>query len=367
MRLYAIRLLQLLRRKQEGFWGLLFPIVMATLFFVSFGNGVDPEKMSAVPAALVSRGNQIFERLLQEMDGAVLNLNPMEEEEALEALAHGEVKGIFYSEEEPSLTVTSLGIQETVLETLLRSYLENQTMILQIGEQNPAGLIPAAAQISRYGDYLESADINGGSMETNLGYFYALISMACLFGAFLGMTCATEMRADQSPLALRRSVAPVHRLSLVLAEMAAAFTVQFGNVCLLLLYLRLLGLSFGGKWALLLPVCALGSMAGVAFGMFVGSAKMREGFKNTVLIGSSLLMSFFAGLMFVNMKDIVEHHAPLLNRINPAALIADAFYSISIYDNPERYRRNLFLLAAITSVFVLTGFWRLRRERYESL
>lgn len=117
----------------------------------------------------------------------------------------------------------------------------------------------------------------------------------------------------------------------------------------------------------MIPICILGSMAGVAFGIFIGSSRMPEGPKIGILVGSTLLMSFLAGLMFGGMKDVVEKYCPVLNRINPAALISDAFYSIAVYENPDRYRMNLFLLALITGIMVLVSFCTLRRERYDSI
>lgn len=86
-----------------------------------------------------------------------------------------------------------------------------------------------------------------------------------------------------------------------------------------------------------------------------------------LLVGSSLLMSFLAGLMFGNMKDIIAHYAPILNKVNPAALISDAFYSISVYENPARYLENLLLLALITAALTGVSFIQLGRDRYDSL
>ena len=367
IRLYISSLLQIIRRKEDVFWGLIFPVALATLFYATFGSGIDLEKMETIPTALVSEGNSLFENFIQDMDGNMLSVAMMDEEEALEALMNDEIKGIFYSSGDPSLIVASSNMRENILETILSSYIENQSMMMDIATHHPGNLPAAIAGISSYSNFLESVTVGGESMETNLGYFYALIGMACLFGAFIGVTSAVGMRADQSALALRRSITPVNRLALVISEMLAAFTIQFANVCILLFYLRILGISFGEKWMLLLPVCILGSMTGVAFGIFVGSLKFREGYKIGILVSGSLLMSFLAGLMFANMKDIVEHHFPIINRINPASLIADAFYSISIYDNPARYRMNLILLAMITVAFVTASFLQLRRERYESL
>lgn len=366
-RLYISSMKQNIRSKEEIFWSLFFPLIMATLFVVTFGSGVSTEGMKAIPAALVSQDNKIFESFVKGLDGEMLSLSEMEEDQAREALMEGEIEGIFFSGKEPELTVAASGMNESILEALLNGYLENQAMMMEIGKNNPLGLGAAIAVISDYKEMTQSVSAGGQSMDDNLSYYFALVGMTCLFGGFMGMTAAMKLRADQSPLAARRSIAPANRLTVIVSEMLAAFTVQFICVCVLLLYLSILGISFGEKWLLLLPVCILGSMTGVTLGMFIGTRQLSEGIKTGMLVIASLVMSFLAGLMVGGMKDIIEHHCPIFNRINPASLIADAFYSVSVYDNPVRYRTNLLTLAAITVLLVVVSYLTLRRERYESL
>lgn len=366
--LYKFNLLQVMREKGDMFWSLLFPIILGALFYLSFGTSGTETMMAPVSVAVVKEGNLIFESFLQQMDGNTILLQEMEEEQATEALREGNVDGIFYSTRTPSLKVRSVDINASILNMLLKAYVENQTMLEEIGEENILRLPPAILSMMDYRELTSSVNMSGNASNDTLSYYFALVAMACLFGAFMGMTSASQLRADQSALAARRSIAPVHRFKLVLSEMMAVFTVQFFNICVLLFYLHfVLRISFGEKWALLIPVCILGSMAGVAIGIFIGSTKLGEGAKTGLLVGGSLFMSFLSGLMYGNMKDVVEHYFPLLNRINPAALIADAFYSVTIYDNPVRYRRNLVLLAVITILLVLISYRRLRRERYDSL
>ena len=138
---------------------------------------------------------------------------------------------------------------------------------------------------------------------------------------------------------------------------------------ILLLYLRYgLKLDFNGQMGRMLLICFLGSLIGVSMGIFVGSlGKMKEGAKIGIILGISMICSFLAGLMNSNMKDIVEKHAPFINRINPAALISDAFYCINVYDDTARYHRSLITLAAMSLVLVIVSFLLIRRERYDSI
>ena len=364
--LYKFNLMQCVRRKEEFFWSLIFPLILATLFFVSFYHN-PKEQMKPVPVAAVGSENPAFAVFLEELDQEVLEVRPMDETKAEKALQKGEVKGIFYNKKEPELTVAGVQISESILETLLDTFLQNQRMMEQIAREKPLGLPGATAAVSDYRSLTQQVSVGGRTMNNSVTYFFALIGMACLFGAFQGMTSAVCLRADQSALAQRRSITPVSRLTMVLSELLASFTIQFVCIGVLLAYLALLGISFGPQWPLLIPVCVLGSMTGISLGIFIGTLHVPEAAKIGILVGGSLLMSFLAGLMFGNMKDIVEHHAPLVNRLNPAALIADAFYSVSVYENMHRYGMNLALLAAITAALTLVSFWKLRRERYDSL
>lgn len=367
-RLFVINLKRIFGNRMNMFWSIIFPLVLGTLFYVTFGSGVDLEKMKAIPVAAVEKGNETFGAFLEEMDGSTLKLSWMTEEEASKALKEGSVIGIYYADSEPSLAVTGSQLQESILETLLTSYLENEAMMKEIGEKSLLGMAKAVQSLSDYPQMVEEVTVSGKSMDNNINYFYALLGMACLFGAFQGLTGAEELKANLSPLAARRSISPVHRMTMVVAEMLAGFAAQFFNICVLLAYLtQVLHLNFGNNLPAMFPICILGSMAGVAFGIFIGSSRMPEGPKIGILVGSTLLMSFLAGLMFGGMKDVVEKYCPVLNRINPAALISDAFYSIAVYENPDRYRMNLFLLALITGIMVLVSFCTLRRERYDSI
>lgn len=367
--LYKFNLLRILRKRADMFWTLFFPLILGSFFYISFGTKAESiEQINRIPVALVQEGNEIFETFLGELNQDILEVQTVGEEEALELLKSGDVDGIFYSKTVPTLSVAGVQINESILGSFLNSYLQNQRMMEEIGKKNPLKLLASMKEMMDFQELIQPVSAGGREIETSLSYYFALIGMTCLFGAFSGMTSSSELRANQSPLAARRSVAAARRFRLVVSELLAVFTVQFANCCILLLYLHFgLKISFGARWYLLIPVCMLGSICGAAIGILIGCLRLGDGPKMGMLVGGSLAMSFLAGLMFGNMKDIIEHHFPLLNRINPAALISDAFYSISIYENFGRYQKDLLLLGTITVILAGIGYVKLRRERYDSL
>ena len=71
--------------------------------------------------------------------------------------------------------------------------------------------------------------------------------------------------------------------------------------------------------------------------------------------------------MFGNMKDVIEQNAPILNRINPAAVLSDAYYCISVYNDTLRYQRMYDYSADHEYSFLGIAFLGVRRERYDSI
>lgn len=90
---------------------------------------------------------------------------------------------------------------------------------------------------------------------------------------------------------------------------------------------------------------------------------MKMGF--TVLL--TLFPGFLAGLMFGDMKNIIEQNVPIINRINPAAVLSDAYYCMSVYNDTERFQRCIFILAAMSLFLLCAAFLGVRRERYDSI
>ena len=56
------------------FWSLIFPLVLATLFYASFGSGKDLEQLNAIPTGLVKMtdADAGFDTFLDYLDGGLL-------------------------------------------------------------------------------------------------------------------------------------------------------------------------------------------------------------------------------------------------------------------------------------------------------
>lgn len=355
------------------FWPLVFPLILGTFFFFAFGNLNDAD-FETVQVALVGQEdtNPLFSFYLKQVEKStpeLLNIQEMEEKDSLTALKNSKISGIYYNQPTPSLTINAHGIPESILQSVLESYCNNLHTIQNILKTHPSGVLNGLEQMTATRDLVQEVSLGGRTIDGNSQFFYALIAMGCLYGAFIGFGAAITLQANLTALAARRSVTPTHKLKLVLSEQISSFMISYADVIVLLIYLRnILKLDFQGQMGKMLVISLFGSLIGVSLGLFVGSiGKMGEGVKVALILGISMTCCFLSGLMNGNMKDIVEKHAPFINRINPAALISDAFYCINVYDDPARYHRNLITLAAMSVLFVLASFLLIRRNRYDSV
>jgi ABC-2 type transport system permease protein len=128
-------------------------------------------------------------------------------------------------------------------------------------------------------------------------------------------------------------------------------------------------ISWGNQFYTIIRTQLLtGCIAGVSWGNFIGTfVRGSEGVKTGILIGTNMAMSFLAGLMWVDIKHIIDLKAPVLSYINPAALVADALYSLYVFDTHRRFFVNICMLCLVSAVLFTASFMRLRRERYASI
>ncbi len=373
--LYKYRLLAIVKDRGNMFWTLAFPLLMATLFYFAFGAIItSTEAFHSIPVAVVQGAEEdayITEMMdvLSDGDDALLDVTYTGEADARRLLEDETILGIYEFSGTPALVVKSEGLGQSILRNVLDSYLQISSTAQSIAMTDPAAVADAVAQLADPAVTINSISLADGDFNYMRENFYSLIAMTCLFGSFFGLSGACNMQADLSALGARRSITPTPKSKAILSDILASVTVMFVIVALLLLYMRFpLGIDFGrSPWAIILTSLC-GVFVGIMFGMFIGLVtRGSRSKKDGILVGSTLLMCFLSGMMFYGMRTVIERNVPFLNRINPAALIVDSFYSLDTYGAGGRYMMDTVLLLVIGSLLCLGSVLILRRKQYASI
>ena len=138
---------------------------------------------------------------------------------------------------------------------------------------------------------------------------------------------------------------------------------------ILLIYLIYgLGVEFGHQIGYIALLIAIGSFTGISIGNLISCIfKGSENTKTSISTAISMLCSFFAGMMVIDMKYLVLEYCPLLAYMNPVSLITDALYSLYYYTTYDRYFFNLFCLMIIGILFSFISIIYMRRKQYDSI
>lgn len=296
-------------------------------------------------------------------------METMTEKEALQKLEDQKISGIFYGTETPYLKVGKNGLAQSIMQSLLESYLNGKDTLETVADVHPENMKKAVAAMSDYQELVENVSAGGRTTNGNMGFFYALAAMACMYGCFIGLGSAMWLQANLSALAARQCVSPVHRLKMILTELISSFILHFLNVVILIVYCKyVLQMEFQGSMRKMLLIVAAGCVIGVSMGILVCSiGKFSEGIKVGIMLGISMTTSVLAGLVNVQIKHAVDRALPLVNKLNPAAVISDAFYCINVYDDPVRFRNDILTLFIMCTVILEVSFVVVRRERYDSI
>ena len=379
LHLLKYRFIQTVRDYPIMFWALAFPLILGTFFYFSFGSAGldgtgdyewDPIKVAIIEEDLSSKNAESFQAFLEELDPDTLDIQDISSEsDAIKALKEETILGIYYVDDTPSLSVGKNGINESILSSLLKNYNQNAAMIQKIAMTHPEKMGAAIEAMKDYHPETRNESLGGKTLDPNVQYFFALIAYACLSGAFLGVRSSLDSQANLSALGARRSITPTHKLKLILIDMTVLFIIHFINILVLNLYLiKVLGISLGDNIGALLIVDFMGSMIGVNLGIAFGClSKLSTDMKLGLTVAITLIPGFLAGLMFGNMKNIIELHCPIINRLNPAAVLSDAFYCMSVYNDAHRFARSIGILAIMSALFLFIAYLGIRRERYDSI
>ena len=386
---YSIK--TLFRNKMLIFWTFAFPIIMATLFNMAFSNIENSEKLEIIDIAIVNneefKNNEIFKETFKSLsdeknEDRLFNTQYVTEQKAKELLENDEISGYLILENEvPKIIVTTSGINETILKNVTEEIIQISEIVKSLAESEIKKEIMAGNYNidyeKMYKEIIEKNQKEEAKIENisnkNLSYtmieYYTLIAMSCLYGGILGMVAINQNLANMSNNGKRISIAPTSKGKLVFSSVIASYITQIIGLSLLFLYtIFVLKVDYGTNLPLIILLGLVGSFAGLSMGLAIGTVlKTNEGIKTGILISITMLGCFLSGMMGITMKYIIDKNVPIVNKLNPASMITDGFYSLYYYDTLDRYFFNITSLLIFAFIMIGISIFSLRRQKYDSI
>lgn len=371
---------KLLHNRADLFWTLLFPILLASMFKVAFRNITSDETLHVIPVAVVNEEGSMSESFMtvakelgNDGDDQFLEVTYCDEKQAMSLLKKQKVDGIIYAGDTISLTVSSdmnnSSLNQSILETFIEEFQMNYQSITEIAATHPENLQAALSITQESGNYNKDVSYSNNNRDPYDQYFYNLLAMVCMYSGTSGLYICIYNQGNLSSLGARKNVAPTHKMKLLISELSANVLIRF--LCLLTSFafiVLVLKIDLTARLPFAILAIFTGCVAGASLGFFLGSiGNLSEGIKVAILMSVTMIGSFLSGLMVGSMRVLVESFCPIINKINPCALITDMFYSLAIYDTLDRYLQNLITLIILSAILSIGGFLMTRRKKYANI
>ena len=370
----------LIKNKGLLFWTFLFPLLMATLFNMAFGNWVESEKFKSIDIAIVKNSyyedNEVAKRVFESISSGkdrMFNITYVNDDVALKLLNDDKIAGyIKYYDGGTDITVKSNGVSATIIKSVVDEIDTYNVMFNDLVEKEMTSSFDidkaVTAAIKKFENIqVKTKDTSIKKLDIAVIEYYSLLSMTCLYGGFIALTCISNSLASISSRGKRVEVAPTKKSVIILSSLLSSFIVQMIGALLLLAYLKLIGVNLYANVLGLMVVTVLGVLAGIALGLLISVVNNKsEGVKSGIIIAVSMACSVLAGLTGVSLKYVVDSNFPILNKINPAAMITDGLYAL-YYEDISRFNYNMISLIIFVVVLVFISVVSLRRKKYDSI
>lgn len=381
----------LFRNKALIFWTFAFPIILGTFFNMAFSDIEKTEKLDIINIAIVKNddfnNNEIFKNAFRNLsdknsDDRLFNIEYTTEENAKNLLKNKKIIGYLkLVNNDPKLTFLSSGVSETIFKYTVEEITQTNDIMNNLSEEE----IKKQIELGNYNleyesiynkiqDSIKSTSIKLNDISnTNLSYtmieFYTLIAMTCLYGALLSMVAINQNLANMTNQGKRVSVSSFSKGKIILSGVLASYFTQLVGVGLLLLYtIFVLNVNYGNNLWLVILLAMAGSMAGLSLGVLVSTMiKVNDNTKTGIVIAVTMIGCFLSGMMGITMKYVVDKNVPIINKLNPASMITDGFYSLYYYDTLDRYIFDIASLLIFALLLIVISYISLRRQRYDSI
>ena len=380
---YSLKIL--LKNKSLIFWTFAFPILLGTLFNMAFSNIEKSEKISIIDIAIINSdefdNDKIFKETMQTLSddnnkNKIFNITYTDISKAKKLLLNEEITGYLkFNENNIDIIVNSSGINETILRSIVDEIeREKEVINTLVKKETEKGNIDYTAIYNKIALLLNNSnatlkDISNKNLSYTMIEYYTLVAMAVLYGALISMNVVNYKLANMNSVGKRTAVSKVGKGKLLLGSLLASYIVQMLSLLILLVYtIFVLKVDYGSDIIHVILLIAIGSLASLTLGLGVSTMlKTNENAKTGILIAITMLWSTLSGMMGITTKYVIDKNIPILNILNPANMITDAFYSLYYYDTLNRFYSNIISLLVFSLIMIIISYESLRRQKYDSI
>jgi ABC-2 type transport system permease protein len=379
LRIFVYKIKELSRKYWLVGWNFVFPLVLATAFFLGFGNLIneDPDTLQTIDVGYVNQLDKSagFEQVLKELSKendegtTLLNLHTYSsKDEAVEDMNSDIIFG-FYLESQDGIetVVRSNSYVSTIMNEIVREYNNYTDVINDIAKKHPEKVPAAMDAISSNNSFISEHSF-GQNTSQYLQYFYALLAMTSLFSSWISTSMLEGMCANMSERGKRVECSPASKFLSISAGILAGTLLQIVSNIIVVIYIQyILGINLGVPMGTMIILCSIGSGLGISAGTLMGSMIRNERLLVTVPLFFTMICSFFSGLMWGQIKQLLQYNCPIINKINPAALLTDAMYIRSTYGPTDEFYQDTFIMCLMIVGCLIVSTLFLRRRKYVSL
>ena len=370
----------LFKNKGLIFWSFAFPIIMATLFNMAFGNWEESEKFTSINIGIVT--NEYFDNniiaknvfnSLSDDDNKIFNITYASKDEVTNLLTDKKIEGIIeYTNSNPSIIINSNSVSSTIIKSVVDEIETNNTIFNDLMKSGQYASNNMEEQVNRIIEKINSTtintkDISVKKLDIAVIEYYSLLAMTCLYGGFIAMSAVSNSLASASNRGKRVAISPIKKSTAILSSLCASFIVQLIGALLLLIYINIIGVNLHTNLISLFVITILGVLSGISIGLIVSvMINKSEDTKLGIIIAISMALSVLSGMTGVSLKYVIDSKLPFINKINPAAMITDGLYAV-YYENSARFLNNIISLIIFISLLIVISILYMRRKKYDNI
>lgn len=331
------------------FWIIIFPIILATFFYLSFGSLVTKGELeNKINLGIDKESPYVI--IYEQID--LFDLTKSSEEDGKVLLSEDKIKG--FVKKDGNLIFAKSDIAQSIIKNVADE-------VVQIAKSR---VNPQNFDFGKVYLKTESEDVT-----VYANYFYSLVAMLSFYGAFSGINLITIIQPWESPVALRVGVSPISKRKLIFQESTVAVLITIISTLILVVFIEYILKLNIFLWDLNnLIILLLGVITGVSVGVFIGVFfRLKAVLKTNIAILFINFLAFLDGMMSTSIKTVLLEKAPWIIKINPISLISDNLIAINVFKNNNEILRSSITLVIISLIFYSMASLKMRGDRYDSI